>query len=209
MFVPTRWAQGFVNAAAGRGDAVNGAGDTVNGAGDTRTAFCALELVKVMGPVLLSVKGHVAGTVAARRLGQLIHRVFAAVPPEDRGPESRSRELALGLMLLLVQRNLLNHIDQLIGVIEQELDSRQGILRAHLEFAQDPGAEFLDQLKKSLMAKTGAAGVRLSTSTVPALLAGCRLRIGSDRIDASLQTRLKELEADLAATAQEVFDGRL
>jgi hypothetical protein len=191
MFVPMRWARAFVNAAAGRGDAVNRAGDT-------KAAFYALELVKVLGPVLLSVKGHMAGTVAARRLGQLIHRVFAAVPPEDGGPEGRSRELALGFMLLLVQRNLLNRIDQLIGAIEQELDSRQGILRAHLEFARDPGAEFLDQLKESLMAKTGAAGVRLSTSAVPALLAGCRLRIGSDRIDASLQTRLKELEAELA-----------
>jgi F0F1-type ATP synthase delta subunit len=67
-----------------------------------------------------------------------------------------------------------------------------------LEYARDPGAEFLDQLTGTLVEKTGAAGVRLSTRVVPELLAGCRLRIGGGLIDASLQTRLRQLEAELA-----------
>ncbi|MDR0669467.1 MAG: F0F1 ATP synthase subunit delta [Treponema sp.] len=182
MFVPLRWARGFINAA-----------------GDTGAASCALELVKVLGPVVFSVKGHVAGTMAARCLGRLLRQVFAAIPPDGASREEEYRELALSLILLLVQKNLLRRTEQVIGAIEQELDTRRGILRAHLEFARDPGAEFVDQLKKSLMAKTGAAGVRLSTSAVPALLAGCRLRIGGNCIDASLQTRLTRLEAELAA----------
>jgi hypothetical protein len=188
MFIPQRWAQGFVNAAAVTGDA----------AGAANTAALALEFAKVMGPALSSIKGQVAGTAAARRLVPLFRRVFAAVPAEAGGQEDRARELALALMLLLVKKNLLRYSGRVIGAIEQELDARQGILRARLEFARDPGAEFLDQLKESLIKKTGAAGVRLSTNAVPELLAGCRLRIGSDIIDASLQTQLKRLEAELA-----------
>ena len=180
-FVPLCWARGFVNAA-----------------GDTEAAALALELVKLIEPVLLSIKGQAAGTVAARQLGRLLREAFAAVPAEGGGPENRSRELALSLILLLVKKNLLKHSGPVIGAIEQELDTRRGILRARLEFAQDPGAEFLDQLKKSLMIKTGAAGIRLSASANPELLAGCRLRIGGDSIDGSLQARLKGLEAELA-----------
>jgi hypothetical protein len=181
MFVPSRWARGFVNAAG-------------------EDAEAALEFVRIMGPALRSVSGLLAGTAAARRLGQLFHGVFAAVPAGTGGPEARSRELALGFVLLLVKKNLLRYTGRLIEAIEEELDGRRGVLRAHLTFARAPDAEFLDQLKDSLMKKTGAAGIRLTTEAVPELLAGCRLRIGSDSIDASLQTRLKQLGAELAKT---------
>ena len=136
--------------------------------------------------------------MAARYLGRLFRQAFAAVPAEGGGPENRPRELALSLIALLVKKNLLKHSGRVIGAIEQELDTRRGIIQARLEFAQDPGAEFLDHLKKSLMIKTGAAGIRLSTGVKPELLAGCRLWIGSDNIDASLQAQLKLLEAELA-----------
>ncbi|MDR2178480.1 MAG: F0F1 ATP synthase subunit delta [Treponema sp.] len=193
MFVPQRWAQGFVNAA-----------------GDTGAAARALEFVKAVGPLVLSTGA--AGTADARRLGQMFQRAFAAVPAAAVAPAAAAapagvpapeagdadRSLALGLILLLVKKNLLRYTGRVIGAIEQELDARRGILRACLEFAQDPGAEFVEQLEMSLKIKTGAAGVRLSTRAVPELLAGCRLRIGNDSIDASLQTRLKRLGADLA-----------
>jgi hypothetical protein len=209
MFVPQRWAQGFVNAA-----------------GDTGTAALALEYARVMGAPVLAAKGRTAGTVAARRLGQLFRRAFAAVPAAtaavpgaaapDRVAEDEARSLALGLILLLVKKNLLRYTGRVIEAVERELDGRRGILRARLDYARDPGAEFTEQLKNSLMLKTGAAGIRLSTNAVPELLAGCRLRIGGGIIDASLQTRLKGLEAELARAEfpvsgppTEVVDGRL
>ncbi|MDR3147147.1 MAG: F0F1 ATP synthase subunit delta [Treponema sp.] len=179
MLVPQRWAGGFVDAA-----------------GDTGTAALALELVKVLGSALLSIKGRVAGTTEARRLEQLIQKAFDAVPAG--GAEGQARKLALAFVLLLVKRNLLRYMARIIGALEQELDTRRGILRAHLECAREPGDEFIEQLEETLRLKTGAAGVRLSTKVVPDLLAGCRLRIGSETIDASLQERLKQLEAELA-----------
>jgi hypothetical protein len=204
MFVPQRWAQGFVNAA-----------------GDTGTAVLALEYARIMGPLVLAAKGRTAGTLAARRLGQLFQRAFAAVPAGMAAPvnapsgaaEAEARELALGLILLLVKKGLLHYTDRVIDAVERELDARRGILRALLEYARDPGAEFVEQLRISLKIKTGAADIRLNTEAVPELLAGCRLRIGSDVIDASLQTRLKGLEAELARAdsppSTEVVDGRL
>jgi hypothetical protein len=181
MFVPSCWARGFVDAAG-------------------EDAEAALEFVRIMGPALVSVPGQLAGTAAARRLGRLFHGVFAALPAGAAVPEDRPRELALGFVLLLVKKNLLRHTCRIIDAIEEELDERRGVLRAHVEFAGEPDGEFLNQLKDSLMKKTGAAGIRLTAEAVPELLAGCRLRIGSDSIDASLQTRLKQLGAELAKT---------
>jgi hypothetical protein len=181
MFVPLYWARAFVNAAA--------AGDAAGG-----DAGRALELIKVMAPVILSARGRAAGTEAARRLEPLVRGAFAAVPPGD----PRPRELALGLLLLLVKKGLLKHTSRIIEAVEQELDARQGVLRGTLEFAQDPGAEFLDQLTGVLMKKTGAPGIRLGTRLVPELLAGCRLRIAGGTIDASLQARLRQMKTELA-----------
>jgi hypothetical protein len=190
MFVPVHWAQAFLNAAAD--DAVTG---DVSGFADSGTRSAeALALVKLMAPILLSARGRMEGTAAARRLEVLVRRAFAAVPPGD----PRSRELALGLTLLLVKKGLLKHIDRIIEAIEQELDTRRGVLRGTLEFARDPGAELVDTLTEALMKKTGAPGIRLSTRLVPELLAGCRLRIAGDTIDASLQARLRQMETELA-----------
>ncbi|MDR1972517.1 MAG: F0F1 ATP synthase subunit delta [Treponema sp.] len=179
MFIPERWAQGFIGAA--RDDAALG-----------------LDLIKVLWAVIRPVRGHTAGTADAAQLTVMIHAAFAAAPPEGGDSERRSRELALGLVLLLVKKNLLRHTDRVIAAIEQELDTRQGVLRAQLESAQEAEGQFLADLRETLVKRTGAAGIRLDTRVKPELLAGCRLRIGGEIIDASLRTQLKQLGAELA-----------
>jgi F-type H+-transporting ATPase subunit delta len=195
MFVPRRWAQGFVNAA---GDA----------------APAALDLVKVLAPVILSVPGQVAGTGAAIRLEPLIRRAFAAAPSSgamDSGTLGMgsdglgsdalaARSHGLGLILLLVKKGRLKQIRQVIEAVEQELDARRSILRGRLEAVRPVEAEFLETLRQGLMKKTGAAGVKLETASAPELLAGYRLRIGSQIIEASLRLHLRQLGAELAET---------
>jgi hypothetical protein len=184
MFVPRRWARGFIGAA---GDA----------------APAALDLVKAMAPVILSVPGQLEGTAAAIRLEPLIRRAFAAAFSGAAGsdaPAVRSRDPALGLMLLLVKKGCFKQVRRVIEAVEQELDERRGILRGRLEAARPVEAEFLEELRQGLMKKTGAAGVKLETAEAPELLAGYRLRIGSQTIEASLRLHLRQLGAEMAET---------
>jgi hypothetical protein len=184
MFVPQRWAQAFTNAA-----------------GDTEAAVLALDLVKVMAPVILSAPGQVAGTGAALRLEPLIRRAFAAGPSGV--PALRSRDLALSLVFLLVKKSQLKQIYRVIEAVEQELDARRNILRARLEAARPAEAGFLEELRQGLMKKAGAAGVKLDAAVAPELLAGYRLRIGSQTIEASLRLHLRQLGAELSETYYE------
>jgi hypothetical protein len=191
MFVPRRWARGFIDAA---GDA----------------APAALDLVRAMAPVILSVPGQTAGTAAAIRLEPLIRRAFAAASGApgsgalgSDAPAVRSRDLALGLILLLVKKGRIKQIRRVIEAVEQELDARRGILRGRLEAVRPVEAEFLETLRQGLMKKTGAAGVKLETAEAPELLAGYRLRIGSQTIEASLRLHLRQLGAELAETYYE------
>ncbi|MDR1024873.1 MAG: F0F1 ATP synthase subunit delta [Treponema sp.] len=183
MFVPQCWARGFISAA---GDA----------------APAALALVKVLAPVILSAPGQVSGTAAARGLEPLIRGALAAAAPSGApgsdAPAASSVEPALGLILLLVKKQLFKHIEKIIEAVEQELDARQGVLRVRLESARTAEGDFLEELRLGLMKKTGAAEVRLDTAVNPDLLAGYRLWIGSQTIEASLRLHLRQLGAELA-----------
>ncbi|MDR1444113.1 MAG: F0F1 ATP synthase subunit delta [Treponema sp.] len=180
MFVPQHWARGFINAAG-------------NAKGD---AAAALDLVKALAPVILSVPGQVSGTGAALRLEPLIRK---ALP----GPADPAAELALGLILLLVRKQSFKHVEKVIDAVERELDARRGVLRVRLESARPPEDEFLEKLKLGLMKRTGAAGIKLDIAVTPELLAGYCLRIGSQTIEVSLRLHLRQLGAEIAETHAE------
>ncbi|MDR3247820.1 MAG: F0F1 ATP synthase subunit delta [Treponema sp.] len=186
MFIAERFAQAFVRATT-TVPAV--ADDTV---ADGAAAAEGLEFIKALSPVIRSVRGDVSGTAAAAQLEEMVRSAYgnSALP--------RNLELALCLVLLLIKKNLFRHIDQVIAAIEQELDTLRGILQVHLEAAQSLEKEFLEDLKRALMKKTGATGIKLDTVEAPELLAGYRLRIGSESIDASLRAQIKQLGTELA-----------
>ncbi|MDR0399484.1 MAG: F0F1 ATP synthase subunit delta [Treponema sp.] len=181
MFLPQRWARGFLDASGA-------------------AAPEALDLVKAMAPVVLSALGRQSGTAAARRLEPLIRRAYAAALPDAAASSDAGRAggMALGLILLLVKKNRLNQIQRVIEAADRELDARRGILRGLLESAFPAEEELLEALKRGLMKKTGAAGLRLDTQLRPELLAGYRLRIGGQVIEASLRLHLRQLGAELA-----------
>jgi hypothetical protein len=194
MFVPQRWALAFIYSAPDTGAAAEG-----------------LECIRALSPVIRSARGNMAGTAAAVQLETMVRAAFASAgtgssAAADGGPRPampRAEELALGLILLLVRKRLFKHVDRVIQAIGQELDALRGILRVRLESARAVGGEFPEELKQVLMKKTGAAGVRLETAVAPELLAGYRLRIGGQTIEASLRLHLRQLGTELATAYAE------
>jgi F-type H+-transporting ATPase subunit delta len=186
MFFPQRWALAFIRSAPDTGAAAEG-----------------LEFIRALSPVIRSARGYMAGTAAAAQLETMVRAAFAAgtgsSPSAEARPRmSRAEEPALCLTLLLVRKRLFKHIDQVIRSIERELDALQGVLRVRLESARTVEGEFPEELTQVLMKKTGAAKVRLETVVTPELLAGYRLRIGSQIIETSLRLHLRQLGTELA-----------
>jgi F-type H+-transporting ATPase subunit delta len=194
MFVPQRWALAFIHSAPDTGAAAEG-----------------LEFIRALSPVIRSARGNMAGTAAAAQLETMVRAAFAAGTGSSPAADARSRmprpeELALCLILLLVRKRLFKHIDQVIRSLERELDALRGVLRVRLESARTVEGEFPEELKQVLMKKTGAAEVRLETAVTPELLAGYRLRIGSQIIETSLRLHLRQLGTELATMYAETHD---
>jgi F-type H+-transporting ATPase subunit delta len=192
MFTPERWAAAFINTA-----------------GDEAPIGEGLDLLRALSPVISAIPGSVAGTDAVVRLEKMIRQSLSVTKTagnsagsvEAKGVQGRGTEIALRFLLLLIKKDLFRHIDAIIKEIEAELDRLRGILPVTLESAAAPDGDFQESLRKQLIEKTGAKGIKLDTRLVPDLLGGYRLRIGGDIIDASLRSQLQRMGAELAGTA--------
>jgi F-type H+-transporting ATPase subunit delta len=97
---------------------------------------------------------------------------------------------------LIVQRR---RESMLGGFFREYLDvheRREGILRVEVDTAKDLRDSEQEQLRERLAAATGQAVV-LEPRTVPELLGGMRLRVGSRLVDGSLKTRLDKIARGL------------
>jgi F-type H+-transporting ATPase subunit delta len=77
------------------------------------------------------------------------------------------------------------------------LESRRGLVRAQVESARPLGTALEARLAQAVKARTGAREVRFEKQLRPELAGGCRLRIGDEVFDASVQGFLREMAADL------------
>ncbi|GHV89857.1 hypothetical protein AGMMS50268_03600 [Spirochaetia bacterium] len=198
MFTPERWAAAFINAIIE--GAVPASGANISGYAAIAEG---LDLLRALSPLILKIPGSVSGTSAAAQLEKMIRRAGQSLPAAGFGAASTvlpiGEETTVRFILLLIKKNLFHHINTVIAEIEAELDHLRGILPVTLESAAAPAGDFEESLKKQLMEKTGAGGIKLDSRLVPELLGGYRLRIGGDIIDASLRSQLQRMGSDLAA----------
>jgi F-type H+-transporting ATPase subunit delta len=129
----------------------------------------------------------------------MLRAALKEAAPDRAGGEAETEEITIRFLLLLVKRGFFGHVDSIAERIGVELDELRGFLRVSLESPAPPEEGFRKDLEGKLAEKTGAKGVALKVEIVPELLGGCRLRIGSEVIDASMRALLKKMETDLAA----------
>jgi F-type H+-transporting ATPase subunit delta len=177
MFLPERWAAAFIGAAPSPENAEEG-----------------LAVFKALLPPVTGLRREVSGAGAALRLEGMIRAAASQTGIRPPGLEG-----AIRLIALLVKRGRLTCGGEVADAIEKLLDEKKGTVTAVLESAFPPGEEFLAALQQELIKKTGAGRVRILPRTLPELLGGCRLRIGSESIDASLRGQLAKMAADLGA----------
>jgi F-type H+-transporting ATPase subunit delta len=190
--IPERWAAAFINACG-----VSGAmGDSsLNAAG------AGLAFLKELYPQIRHIPGAVSGTTAAAQLERMLG---IAVQRSRLSPETAASPglaAASRLIILLVRKGLFRRSGAVIREIERILDHKRGILTVTVETPFPLDGEFQEALRRGLQKRTGASEVKLLIRIVPELLGGCRLRIGSESLDASLRGQIQKMAADLQAAS--------
>ncbi len=99
------------------------------------------------------------------------------------------------LSVLLVNRRLA-HLSEVIAAVRERLDRDRNVVEARVQSARPLAEAEAGEIRKALEERTRRT-VRLGTETVPALLGGFVVRIGSEVYDASLATRLARVRAAL------------
>jgi F-type H+-transporting ATPase subunit delta len=173
MFVAERWAQAFINVL-----------------GEEADEGCAV--FQALLPGLTGIKPAHTGGVFARHLEELIRSAM-----DRAGQRGRGAEYACRLAVLLARKHCLKYAALLGREIALVLDRRRGIMPVVLEVPFSPDEELRGFLEGTLRKKLGK--IRLDTRIVPELIGGCRVRMGSDLFDASIEGQLKKMAADLGA----------
>jgi F-type H+-transporting ATPase subunit delta len=172
MFAAQRWAQAFMTACAdGKEEGLAVFKAVAEAAARMRTG---------------------AGTSAARRLEAMLKAGLG--PSPDGGSLAACRTA-----LLLVRKGLARHIPAVAREAEKIWERENRILRARVESAFPLDEEFTDELCVKIREKTAAREVRLDARVMPDLIGGCRLRLGTQCLDASLRGQLQKMAADLHA----------
>ncbi|MDR3138994.1 MAG: F0F1 ATP synthase subunit delta [Treponema sp.] len=191
MFTAERWAAAFINTLE---DGIAGGPPDKPGrpSGEDIRDRGLAALKALTGPAGL-IPGEKSGSAVRKQLDRMIQRAFAQC-----GLAGKEWETARCFLLLTVQRDAFQHINLIIREIEKLLDKKKKILRVVVESAFPMGDGFWEQFKEPLKQKTGAVDIRFIVRTAPELLSGCRLQIGNESFDGSLQGRLQKMARDLA-----------
>jgi len=125
-------------------------------------------------------KGHHAGN--AKRHEQCVDDVWGA---------TFTQSLRI-LLKTLAHREQLGLIPLVIVQFTERLDREQRRTHVEVEFAVDPTDAMVDQIRQLVRGARGAE-MRMQVRTTPELIAGFRITLDDQRIDASMAGRLQRL----------------
>ena len=160
-------------------------------AGDPEEGISALE---TLASAARKLPGELFGSNAAGKL-ELFLREGIAKTKES----SPALEAALRFLVLLVKKNGFPRIDLVIDESKKILDRKNGVVHVLAEYAFPPDEAFKSNVKEAIKKVTRASRVDLEGQVNKELIGGYMLRIEDKIMDASIRSRLLELETCLAA----------
>ena len=109
-------------------------------------------------------------------------------------------EIAGRLLKILLRNGRLHLLNDLLAAVRARLDRDTQEVEARIVTAHPPDAAVLEALR-ALVADRTKQSVRLVSAIDPSLLGGFVISVGSARLDASLERRLKKTRAALHVLA--------
>lgn len=167
-------------------------------------ADAGLLCLKALVPPLKANPRVLSGHSMAMRIEKDLREAFTAAGYAKKA----FAEFVIRFTATLIEKGRFRHIDSVTGKISEMLDAQKGILEVILESPAVLDKAQLEEFKKGIAKKTGAAEVRIKTQENPELLGGYRIQVGGFFIDASLKKQLENLKTDLE-TATLVFSNQM
>ena len=175
MFHVSRWAAVFVNTLG-------------------EDAEAGLECLRALVPAVKTIPGALFGHSAAWRLEKILRESSDAI---FNGKDNTALEYSIRFITLLVEKNRFRNIDSILQKIEDRCDEQKGILSVTAESASPLDDALIEEFRRQISERTGAAKIKIKTMLAPALLGGYRLRIGGLCVDASLKGQLEKMKTVL------------
>ena len=110
-----------------------------------------------------------------------------------------SRDSVRNFLSLLLDRNRLDQIDDLLTAYQAALDQAAGIVPVSVS-STGPLDEAVRRRLRKVMANLLKRKVRLAYETDPELIGGIRIQVGSTVYDGTIRTRLEEIGRQLAVS---------
>jgi F-type H+-transporting ATPase subunit delta len=126
-------------------------------------------------------------TVAADRRKELLNKIGDALPLDAQ---------IRNFLGLLIERNRLDIIDEVIEVYETLLDEKQGVVRARVTSAHALDPKQQSEVAAKLQSLTGKK-VRIEVSVDPSLIGGLVAQVGSTIYDGSIRQQLETFKTSL------------
>lgn len=122
----------------------------------------------------------------------------------------RAQPTTLRFLQILNRKNRLSHLGEIAAAYDQAVQAKYGRIEVDVYTADPLDAAGKDSLRSRLSTKLGK-DVVIHAYTEPAMIGGVKLQIGDQLIDASVQTRLRQMreqiERDGAARLRGKFSG--
>jgi F-type H+-transporting ATPase subunit delta len=100
-------------------------------------------------------------------------------------------------LVLLMERDRLDLLDEVVSTYERLLDEKQGVVRAHVTSAHELDSKQQEAVVTRLQTVTGKK-VRMKVSVDPALIGGIIAQVGSTIYDGSIRQQLATFRSSLA-----------
>ncbi len=129
--------------------------------------------------------------------------VHPAVPPEAKQAALRTmvprddQKYVRNLMLLLLERDRLEQLPQIVEVFHEMVLQDRGIVIADVTTAVALDAAEVDKVRERLKGMVGKE-IQIRTHVDPDIIGGIVIRMGDTLIDGSVRTQLRQLRQSMA-----------
>jgi F-type H+-transporting ATPase subunit delta len=136
-------------------------------------------------------------------------REFFASPIIDKSDRSESikrilsnriTDLALRFLLVLNEKNRLNHLEAIAASYDRMVQEAYGRVEVDVYTAAPVGHQQLESIRERIKKALGREPV-LHSYTEPAMLGGLKLRIGDQLIDGSVANKLRRMKRELQSSS--------
>lgn len=110
--------------------------------------------------------------------------------------KAKFHKSTLNFLLVLLERNRIGLLSQILEAYRLLLDERAGIARVNVLSAEPLGVEVRNRLEKAMRRVTGKQ-VKLEYQIDKSLIAGLKVQVGSTVIDGTVQIELEQLRRQL------------